>query len=139
MSDLVAQFIPSHPGLLPKWMLFISVVSLFNSAQTYVSGIKLTQRVYEGNPQQVTPLSARTFGTWTVLASIVRLYAAYHISNSAAYDIALSSYLLAGFHFGTEWLVFGTAKFGKGLLGPLVVASSSIVWMASQRNYYLGL
>lgn len=139
MLEIIRDLTPG-PGLLPKWMLFISIVSIFNSAQTYVSGVKLTQRVYSGKPDQVTPLSARTFGTWTVMASIIRLYGAYHIANPAVYDIALSSYILAGFHFGSEWLIFGTAKLkGGGLVGPLIVASSSIVWMVTQRDFYLGL
>ncbi|KAG7717709.1 hypothetical protein KL933_002919 [Ogataea haglerorum] len=87
-------------------------------------------------PSEVTPLSARTFGTWTLLAAIVRIYASYNISNPQIYDMCLYSYVLAGLHFGLEWLVYKTARFGKGLLGPLVVASTSIVWMVSQRNEY---
>lgn len=42
------------PGYLPKWLLFISVVSVFNSIQTYVSGIELTRRVYENKPAETT-------------------------------------------------------------------------------------
>ncbi len=79
--DLVNPYLPKLPGLLPKWLLFISVVSVFNSAQTY-SGIELTQKVYEGKPHQVTELSARTFGTWTLVSCIIRGYAAYYLNDS---------------------------------------------------------
>lgn len=100
----------------------------------------------------MTGLSARTFGTWTILASIIRLYAAAHIHNPAyvtaticetrntntrIYQLAFSSYALAGFHFISEWLVFGTAKLGKGLAGPLVVSSVTMAWMLTQWNYYV--
>lgn len=53
------------------------------------------------------------------------------------YDLALATYLVAGAHFLSEWLVFKTAKLGKGLAGPLVVASSSIIWMVLQRDFYI--
>ncbi|KAH3665748.1 hypothetical protein OGAPHI_003936 [Ogataea philodendri] len=114
----------------------ISAVSVFNSVQTYVN-TDLTKRVYEANPNAVTPLSARTFGTWTLLAAIVRIYASYYISNPQLYDVCLYSYVLALLHFGSEWLLFKTAKFGKGLLGPLIVATTSITWMVSKRNEYV--
>lgn len=55
-------------GYLPKWLLFISVVSIFNSIQTYISGLTLTRKVYSKKPEQTTKLSARTFGTWTFIS-----------------------------------------------------------------------
>ena len=85
----------------------------------------------------VTPLSARTFGTWTLLSSIIRLYAAYHISNTPVYHIAFASYIIAAVHFGSEWLVFGSTRLGAGLAGPLVVSSVTITWMVMQWGFYL--
>ncbi|CAN6665383.1 ergosterol biosynthetic protein 28 [Trichomonascus vanleenenianus] len=138
MLEQLASYLPQKTGgLLPSWMLLVSVVSVFNSAQCYFGGLALTRRVYEAQPQQVTGLSARTFGTWTVVAAIVRFYAAYNINIQPIYDMALSTYVLAGFHFVSEWLVFGTAKLGKGLYGPLFVASVTTAWMLTQRDFYL--
>lgn len=54
------------------------------------------------------------------------------------YDLTLASYLIAGGHFISEWLIFGTAKLGKGLAGPLIVASSTTLWMVLQREFYIG-
>ncbi|KAI5788372.1 erg28p [Geopyxis carbonaria] len=133
----IAPLLPQAEGVLPKWLLFISAVAVFNSVQNY-STLSLTRRVYANRPQEVTNVSSRTFGTWTLLSAIVRAYAAYNIGNAAVYDICLWSYLIAGFHFVTEWLVFGTAKFGSGLIGPLIVSSSSVVWMLTQRAFYTG-
>ncbi|KAI9865168.1 MAG: ergosterol biosynthesis protein [Trichoglossum hirsutum] len=137
MYSTLAAFLPPNQGLLPPWLLLISAVSLFNSAQNYTT-TSLTKRIYAEQPKQTTPLSARTFGTWTALSSVIRLYAAYHITNPQVYQIALYSYMIAWAHFLSEWLIFRTAKLGAGLAGPLVVATTSIVWMVSQREFYVG-
>lgn len=121
-------------GLLPKWMLFVSAVSVFNSVQCYMGDLSLSRRVYNAKPEQVTALSNRTFGTWTAAVAFVRFYAAYNLSNPAVYSIAFSTYLIAGFHFLCEWLIFGTAKLGKGLLGPLFVAGVTTFWMYQVRD-----
>lgn len=134
MSAWVA-YLPD--GNLGKWTLFISAVSFFNSIQCYLGDLRLSRRIYTGAPNQVTPLSNRTFGTWTAAVAIVRMYAAYHLDDPVVWRISLSTYLLAGFHFLSEWLVFGTAKFGAGLLGPLVVASVTPVWMWNNQPLLL--
>lgn len=95
---------------------------------------KFTERVY--STAAVNSLSSRTFGTWTFLSSVVRLYAAYNISNPPIYQLALWTYVIALTHFGSEWLVFGTARMGKGLIGPLCVASGSLMWMLLKWEVY---
>jgi hypothetical protein len=84
-------------------------MAIFNSVQNYTT-LKLTRRVYSQRPQDVNALSSRTFGTWTFLSAVVRAYAAYNIANSAVYDICMWSYAIAGAHFVSEWLLFGTAR-----------------------------
>ncbi|KAI9774616.1 MAG: ergosterol biosynthesis protein [Geoglossum simile] len=137
MYSALVALLPSHQGLLPSWLLFISTVSLFNSVQNYTT-LSLTRRVYAAQPAQTTPLSARTFGTWTAITSVVRLYAAYHITNPQVYQLALWSYVVALAHFMSEWLIFKTARLGAGLTGPLVVATMSLSWMVSQWEFYIG-
>lgn len=65
-------------------------------------------------------LSSRTFGTWTFMASVLRLYAAYNITNPVVYDLAIWSYVIAGWHFLSEWLIFGTASYVWPVPSPLV-------------------
>jgi hypothetical protein len=85
----------------------------------------------------VTPLSARTFGTWTLLSAIIRSYAAYNIDNKQVFEIAFCSYLIAFLHFFSEWLVFGSTRFGKGLAGPAIVSTLTMTWMIMQKDFYL--
>lgn len=130
----------------------ISLVSIGNSIQTYVS-LAGTQQVYSGtqasipkgtpprtvpSTSPVTPLQARTFGVWTALSCVIRLYAAYHVHERAVYQLAMWTFGLAFAHFGSEWLWFGTARFGKGLAGPLVVSTVSGLWMWTQYGFYIG-
>jgi len=77
------------------------------------------------------------FGTWTALSAIVRLVAAYSIHDSNLYHLVLYTYVVALAHFGSEWLVFGTMKAGRGITPVLGVASFSITWMLTQRDFYL--
>lgn len=129
------SILPESKGFLPHWLLFISAVAIFNTIQTYRDPA-LTRKVYSGQPNQVTPLSCRTFGTWTLISSIIRLYAAYNIGNVGVFDLGLASYAVALWHFGSEWLYFGGCKFDKGLFGPLIVSTVSITWMLLTRDFY---
>ncbi|KAJ4370985.1 ergosterol biosynthesis protein [Didymella sp. IMI 355093] len=129
MSAL-SSWIPPAEGLLPKWLLFVSLVSTLNSIQAY-STLAYTSRVYNPTPidpparkpDHVTWLSSRTFGTWTFLTSVIRFYAAYHITEPAFYQLALWTYGVAFAHFASEWFVFGTTRWGKPLAGPVLVST----------------
>lgn len=144
---------PSRVGLSLTNNTQTSSLGTFNSIQAYLT-LTYTARVYNGTVKNyrkltqssapveveespVTPLSARTFGTWTLLSSVIRIYAAYNINNPIMYQLAVCTYVIAGFHFYSEWLVFGSAKLGAGIAGPLVVASLSLVWMVSAWGYYV--
>ncbi|EUC48667.1 hypothetical protein COCMIDRAFT_86938 [Bipolaris oryzae ATCC 44560] len=142
--EAIQAYLPQAEGLLPKWLLFVSVISVGNSIQAY-STLAFTSRIYNPTPidppptipKHVTALSSRTFGTWTFLACLIRFYAAYNINDAAMYQLAMWSYAVAWGHFMSEWLVFKTARWGKPLVGPVVVANSSLIWMFMQWGYYV--
>ncbi|KAF2113417.1 hypothetical protein BDV96DRAFT_496208 [Lophiotrema nucula] len=159
MASTITSYLPPHEGWLPKWLLFVSIVSIGNSIQAYTT-LHYTYRVYNPNhprlppsishstspttkslptdvPSQVTALSARKFGTWTFLTSLVRLYAAYNIDNKSFYTLAMWTYGIAWVHFMSEWFVFKTARWGAPLAGPVVVANMSLVWMWLQWGFYV--
>lgn len=113
----------------------VSVVSAVNSLQAYFS-TDYTSKLYTNGSIAVEPLSGRVFGTWTFLSAVIRMTAAYNIDNSVAYDLALWTYGIALTHFVGE-LVFGNASLRGRFLSPLIVASSSLAWMLTQRDAYL--
>ncbi|KAF2261532.1 ergosterol biosynthesis protein-like protein [Lojkania enalia] len=162
MSSAFAHYLPPFEGLLPKWLLLVAVISIGNSIQAY-NTLTYTYRVYNPNhpylpphiaapgsttnttiskaseqiPSEVTPLSARKFGTWTFLTSIVRLYAAYNITDKRFYTLGMLTYVVAFGHFMSEWLVFKTTRWGAPLAGPIVISTVSLVWMWTQYDYYI--
>ncbi|RPB21795.1 Erg28-like protein [Terfezia boudieri ATCC MYA-4762] len=135
--DTLLSLLPG-PGLLPKWLLLVSTIAIGNSIQSYLT-LSYTKRVYALGGDKVTPLSSRTFGTWTFLAALIRFYTAYHITNPECYALCQWSYFLAFAHFFSEWLVFKTAVLNEGLIGPVVVSTISMAWMWAVKGEYLGL
>ncbi|KAL9637728.1 MAG: hypothetical protein Q9204_001760 [Flavoplaca sp. TL-2023a] len=132
----MTSYLPQNEGYLQYWLLLLSVVSIGNSVQSYLT-TSYTRRVYSAPETTVTPLHARTFGTYTALASIIRLYAAYNITNPMLYQLAIWTYIVALGHFYSEWLVFGTARWGKGLAGPVIISVSSLAWMVIEWGVYV--
>lgn len=112
------------------------MISIGNTIQAYLTTVN-TAQVYAASPDSINPLSSRIFGTWTFLSSVIRLYAAYNISNPQIYQLAMWAYAAAWGHFMSEWLVFGTAKWGKGIAGPAIISNGSLVWMLTQWGFYV--
>ncbi|PAV16191.1 Erg28 [Pyrrhoderma noxium] len=130
-----ANLIPNTPGLLPKWQLIVAGAALFNTVQCLLT-TKLTRKVYNKTPD-VTALQARTFAVWTLTSAIVRFYAAYHINDKIVYDMALFTYLIAFGHFSSELLITRTAKLFPGAISPVIVSTTSLIWMLLQYDYYV--
>lgn len=136
LFNTIGQYLPSiAQGFLPGWLFFISSVSLFNSVQCYFS-TDLTKKVYS-QATDITPISVRTFGTWTLITSVVRLYGAWYPNIEPIYQLTLASFIVANLHFNIEWLVYKNCKFDKGLLGPFLVSTVSIIWMVYQYDHYV--
>jgi hypothetical protein len=102
---------------------------------------KYPEKIYAGamstSPSDVSPLSSRTFGTWTILSAVIRLYAAYYTDNKAVYELATWTFGIALVHFSMEWMVFKTTRLTAGFIAPLCVASGSLTWMLLQKEAYV--
>ncbi|RIA98472.1 Erg28-like protein [Glomus cerebriforme] len=125
----------SAGGYLAYWMLFVSILAIFNTIQNFVT-LSLTKRVYSARPDQVTALTSRTFAIWTLLSAIIRIYAAYNITEVNIYQIAIWTYIIAWSHFISEFLIFKSTKISAGWLSPVIVSTLSLTWMLLQYNYY---
>ncbi|KAJ6172074.1 Ergosterol biosynthetic protein 28 [Penicillium chermesinum] len=101
--DALLQSLPSSEGLLPKWLVIVSVVSAVNSLQAYASA-DYTSKLYTNGTRPVEALSGRVFGTWTFLSAVVRFTAAYNIDNPVAYNLAMWTYGIALTHFLGEFV-----------------------------------
>ncbi|KAJ1919105.1 ergosterol biosynthesis protein [Tieghemiomyces parasiticus] len=137
MTFSLLSWIPAD-GLLSKWLLFVSVLSVFNTAQAYFRPLGLTRRLYDRRPQEVTPLASRMFGCWTLVSAVVRFYGAYHLRNPAIYGLLFATYLIAFTHYATEIWVFRSASIRGPALSPVIVATCSLVWMWCAAEQYTG-
>ncbi|EAU85485.1 hypothetical protein CC1G_06386 [Coprinopsis cinerea okayama7 len=136
MADRILALLPQSEGWLAYWQLVVAATAVFNSLQNFVT-LKLTRRIYNKNPQPVTPLQARTFAVWTLTSAVVRAYAAYNITNKVIYDMAFFTYLIAFGHFSSELLIFRTASINPGVISPVIVSTTSLAWMFLQYDFYV--
>ncbi|KAK0726380.1 hypothetical protein B0T21DRAFT_336693 [Apiosordaria backusii] len=171
--DQLKPFLPSgEKGILPYYLWFISIVSMGNALQNYVT-LHYTRRIYNGrfvpnhalppasgkhNPEdstnvlkpasstgkdaekakdQVTPLAARVFGTYTFVAGIIRLYASYQIDNYALYQMGIWTHVIAAIHFTSEMLIFKTIRFSGPQIFPFLAAYGGTTWMLLQYSNYV--
>ena len=125
----------SFPILQTETHSQMSALAIFNTIQAYISPA-VTRTIYTGDPPEVTALSARTFGTWTLVSGIVRAYAVYHMGSPDAYALALSTFGAALWHWGGEWLWFGTVEW-VSIWPSLLLDVPSAVWMLMSWSAYI--
>ncbi|KAG8906387.1 ergosterol biosynthesis protein [Tulasnella sp. 403] len=136
MPSTLAQLLPVADGFLPYWQLFIAAVAALNSFQNMFT-VDITKKLYAKKPGQVTPLQARTSTMWNFTAAVVRFHCAYNIHNKAVYDMTLWTYAIAFFHFSSELLLFRTSNLNAALISPVIVSSTSLLWMLKQYDFYV--
>ena len=138
--DPLRKTLPFHSPL-NQWLTVFrqtAALSLNSVIICYaLTSPSLVRRLYShARRTEVTSHSSRLFGTWNLLSTIVRIYAAYHINEQTVYTLALWTYIVALAHFGSEWLIFGTTG-GKGMLTAEIPPVVSIIWMLWQWDQYL--
>jgi hypothetical protein len=91
----------------------------------------------EKSRDQVSPLAARLFGTYTFLAGIIRFYACYQLENPAMYQLAMWTHVIAAIHFTTEMLAFKTIRFSGPQVFPFMAGYGGAIWMVMQYSHYV--
>ncbi|KAJ3051378.1 ergosterol biosynthesis protein [Rhizophlyctis rosea] len=125
-------------GALPKYMLLVGVLAVYNAVQCFVPSMRLTHRIYAKQPAQASPLFARMMGTWTLTSALIRIYAAYNMNNPVAYYLCMWSYVLALGSFGSEVFIFKTAPISSpGVFPVFILAPVSLFWMYTSQSQYL--
>lgn len=81
-------------------------------------------------------LLARVYGVKNIYTSLIRFYAAYHISNPQLYDLAIATFVGVQVLYASEVFVFKTARM-RECASSFVLSGSAIVWMVVQREWYL--
>ncbi|KAI9896076.1 hypothetical protein N3K66_008976 [Trichothecium roseum] len=166
--DSFKAMLPPAKGILPYYMIILSVISIGNCIQAYTT-LHFSRRVYNGrflrNPKlpaatatfdpedsvdklipaqtdpkaadQLTPLAGRLFGTWTLITSVVRCYAAYNLHLGPVYNLAMWTYVVALGHYASELFVFKSMTFGVPQMFPFTLATCALIWMPMVRDHYV--
>lgn len=86
---------------------------------------------------QVTPLAARLFGIYTIVAGVIRAYGAYRVHDPVLYQLCLFTHVIAAVHFTSEIVVFKTLRLGWEHAFPLSAGYGGSVWMVLQYANYV--
>jgi hypothetical protein len=125
-------------GALPKSIFILGSLALYNALQCFIPSMRLTPRIYARARDQVSPLMSRMMGTWTLTSAMIRIYAAYNISNAAVYQLCMISFVIALVSFGLEVFVYRTAPLSSpGVYPALMMSSIMFFWMYSSYDDYL--
>jgi len=121
-------------NVLRIWIAFVAVMAIGNTVQCFVDPDYLFEKLYTSKKENVSGLTARLFGVWTLLAGAVRLMCSLHIENKILYHTTFFSFVLAQLHFTSEVFVYQTAALTAGIIAPLIVSSLSVIMM--QAGYW---
>ena len=117
------------------WITLVALMALGNSVQCFIEPDFVWTKLYNES-KEVSFLTARTYGMWTLLASIVRFMYAYNMRNWELFLITMASYALAFGHFSSEMLVYHSGGLDSmGMLSAIVVSGTSMVLLLLVRTY----
>jgi len=113
---------------LTYWLLIVAGLSTFGTLQAFYHTHTLQTKQFSLKPEEVTPLAAKLFGAWTLVASIVRFRCALNLNNKVLYNITLQTFMIALGIYGWEYFVSQSIPLIP-VMGPGIIATTSIIWM----------
>ncbi|KAI1214173.1 ergosterol biosynthesis protein-like protein Erg28 [Annulohypoxylon truncatum] len=135
--DQLSSLLPQHQGYLPYFLIANGLSAAIHSVVCYRGNPTASLKAFSGPAAPPPhPLLARTYGLKNFYTSFIRFYAAYHITNPQLYDLAILTFVGVLFLYITEVFVYKTSNLREASL-PYVIAGSSLMWMVSQRDWYL--
>ncbi|KAF7329734.1 Retrotransposon-like family member [Mycena kentingensis (nom. inval.)] len=134
-----APFLPQTPGMLPYFLIYAGLSGIIHSAVCFLKNPEISMTVFSGPARPPpTALQARIYGLKNIYTGLIRLSAAYAITNGALYDLAMVTFAGVLALYVPEFLVFKTVALREAMF-PFVTAGSGLLWMWLQRDWYRGL
>lgn len=115
-----------------------SSMAFVHAAVCYLAPAATGLKQFQG-PSAPPPqaLLARVYGVKNIYTTLIRAFAAYHITNPELYTLAMFTYVGALGLYATEVFYYKTTRMREAT-STFILTTSAIVWMASQREYYTG-
>lgn len=110
--------------LLRVWLVCVASLRVLSVVLGYLQPATLTKSVFGLAADQVTPLTARTFGIWTLLSSVVTLMCALNLESGPLYRTTMASFVVALLYFVLEVGVYHTVDV-RSAIPPFIIASKS--------------
>lgn len=114
---------------LSYWLFFIASLSLFGTVLAFFKPDTLIERQFSTAANQVSPLAGRFYGSWTLLATLIRYACALNPYNTAVYRLTIISFFLALGVYSGETFIHKTSLLFPESFMPFMAASSSLIWM----------
>ncbi|KAL2168407.1 hypothetical protein VTG60DRAFT_7320 [Thermothelomyces hinnuleus] len=123
-------------GYLPYFLLFESIAAAIHTVVCYASAPAVSLKQFSG-PKRPPPtlLLAHVYGIKNFYTALIRGYAAYYVSNSQVYDLAIFSFVGVLVLYVDEFAVWRTASL-REVMFPFILSGSLVVWMLAQRDWY---
>jgi hypothetical protein len=106
------------------WLISVAFLRVLSVILGYFYPATLGESVFGRALSQVTPLTARTFGTWTLLSSVVTLMCALNIESGPLYRTTMASFVIAIVYFFLEVEIYRTVDV-RSAMTPFIIASKS--------------
>jgi len=119
---------PKPVYYLSYYLLFVSLLSFFGSAQAFYSPDLLRARQFSLKPELVTPLASNLFGAWTFITSLVRIRCSFNLENKVLFSLTRQTFYLALGIYLWEFFVNQSIPFIY-LLPAGTIATIGSIWM----------
>ncbi|KAF4963346.1 hypothetical protein FSARC_8633 [Fusarium sarcochroum] len=134
MASLLPQ---RHGGYVPYFLLAEGIAALVHFTICYTSPPRRALVSFRGpGASEPQGLTARLYAMQSMYAGVIRLYAAYNITEAMPYNLGLLSVAGAFLLHFNELVVFKTAK-PQDAIAPFVLVGLGSVWMILQRGFYV--
>ncbi|KAI0110169.1 ergosterol biosynthesis protein-like protein Erg28 [Daldinia grandis] len=136
--DKLHSILPQqHGGYLPYFLFYNSLSAAIHSVVCYVNDPTTALRAFSG-PGAPPPhsLLAHVYGVKNLYTSMIRIYAAYYITNPQVYDLAVGTFVGVLFLYVTEVFIYKSARLREASF-PYVIAGTGLIWMVLERDWYL--
>lgn len=113
-----------------------SVSAFIHAVVCYFALPKTALAAFRG-PSAPPPqgLLARVYAVKNVYTAMIRLYAAYDLTNPAVYDLTIVTFIGVLGLYVSERFVYGTVAHRESMF-PFVTAGTGLIWMVMQRGHY---
>ncbi|CRG88719.1 tRNA (guanine-N2-)-methyltransferase [Talaromyces islandicus] len=133
----MARLLPVARGsYLPYWILFMSLLAFYNTYACYTISVTTDKGAHPNIAypltDQLTPLTARFYGTWTAATGTMRFVTAYRVQEKGLYTATLISFVITCLNFLSEVVVFETATWGS--LGQSAVQKLTTVPLSAVKQ-----